>query len=146
MELVPKETYLSVIKGSIGTTMFRHNYALIDGEKKDILDNGQLSCAFFASFVLRAFDLIETLHARTEGTIRDLEHSGWRKTETPHEGDVVVWEEKEQKSGIFPHIGFYINEEVAISHRDTQCTPIEHSLTFDDTRAVTAYYTHDFLK
>lgn len=126
--------------------MFRHNYVLVDGSEKDILDNGQLSCAFFASFVLKAFGLVETLHARTEGTIKDLERSGWQKTETPHEGDVVIWEEQQQKSGVFPHIGFYIDEKTAISHRDTHSTPIAHSLSFDGTRAVTAYYTHDFLK
>lgn len=145
MQLVPKATYLSVIKGSVGTEMFRNNYALIDGTQEDILDDGQLSCAFFVSFILRAFGLIQDLHARTIGTVKDLEESGWRKTDTPHQGDVVIWEDMQQKSGIFPHIGFYIDEQTAISHRDTHRTPIAHSLTFDGMRKVTAYYTHDFL-
>lgn len=145
MKLVPKATYLSMIKQSVGAQMFRNNYALIEGVQKDILDDGELSCAFYVSFLLHAFDLIEELHARTTGTVKDLERSGWRKTDTPHEGDIVVWEEQMQKSGIFPHIGFYVDSENAISHRDTHRTPIAHSLTFDGTRNVTAYYTHDFL-
>lgn len=145
MELLPKATYLAVIKNSIGSEMFRHNYALVDNAQHDILKDGELSCAFFVSFVLRGFGLIKDLHARTLGTIKDLEASGWRTTETPHEGDVVIWEEQQQKSGIYPHIGFYIDEQTVISHRDTKRTPILHSLTFDGTRAVTAYYTHDFL-
>lgn len=145
MELLPKATYLSVIKGAVGASMFRHNYARVEGEDRDILDDGQLSCAFFVSFVLRAFGLIKTLHTRTEGTVKDLERSGWQRTETPHEGDVVVWEAMQQRSGVFPHLGFYLDEKTAISHRDTLCTPIVHSLTFDGTRAVTAYYTHPFL-
>jgi hypothetical protein len=145
MQLIPKATYLAVIKGSVGTHMFRHNYALIDGVEKDILEDGQLSCAFFVSFILRAFGLIDTLHARTVGTVRDMEEFGWRHTKTPHEGDVVVWEEQQQKSGVYPHIGFYLDEETAISHRDTVSTPAVHSLTFEGTRKVTAYYTHEFL-
>lgn len=134
-----------MIKNSVGTEMFRHNYALVDGVETDLLRDGELSCAFFASFVLRAFGLIKELHLRTVGAVKDLEASGWRKTETPHEGDVVVWEEQQQKSGIYPHIGFYIDAQSVITHRDTNRTPIVHSLTFNDTRAVTAYYTHDFL-
>lgn len=145
MQLVPKATYLSVIENAVGAKMFRHNYALVDGEQIDILQDGQLSCAFFVSFILRAFSLIQTLHARTGGTIADMETSGWRTTDDPHTGDVVVWEEQQQKSGVFPHLGFYIDETTAISHRDTQGTPAVHSLTFDGTRKITAYYTHDFL-
>jgi hypothetical protein len=145
MQLVPKATYLSVIKNSAGANMFRHNYALVDGVETDLLQDGQISCAFFASFVLRGFGLISELHLRTTGTVKDLEASGWRLTETPREGDIVVWEEQQQRSGIFPHIGFYIDEQTAISHRDTHSTPVAHSLTFDGTRKVTAYYTHDFL-
>ena len=145
MQLLPKATYLSTIKNSVGAKMFRHNYALVDGEQQDILQDGQLSCAFFVSFILRAFSLIETLHARTVGTVRDMQTSGWRETDTPQEGDVVVWEDQQQKSGIFPHIGFYLDEQTAVSHRDTDGTPTVHSLTFDGTRKITAYYTHDFL-
>lgn len=145
MRLVPKATYLSVIRNSVGTNMFRHNYAEVDGEEKDLLRDGELSCAFFVSFVLRAFGLSKELHLRTAGTIQDLEASGWRKTETPHEGDVVIWEEKQQKSGVYLHSGFYIDEQTAISHWDAHCTPVAHSLTFDGTRQVIAYYTHDFL-
>lgn len=145
MQLLPKATYLSMIRNSVGATLFRNNYALVDGEQTDILKNGELSCAFFVSFLLRGFGLIKELHARTTGTIVDLEASGWRKTDTPHEGDVVVWEEQQQKSGVYPHIGFYIDKESAISHRDTHYTPIVHSLTFNGTRKILAYYTHDFL-
>lgn len=145
MQLLPKETYIAVIKGSVGANLFRENYALVDGVQENILQDGQLSCAFFVSFILRAFSLIQTLHARTTGTVADMEQSGWRETETPRIGDVVVWEEAEQKSGVFPHIGFYLDQGTAISHRDTHNTPIAHSLTFDGTRKVTAFYTHDFL-
>lgn len=145
MQLLPKATYLAMIKNSVDSVMFRNNYALVDGVKTDLLRNGELSCAFFVSFILRAFGLIKELHLRTAGTVKDLEASDWRKTETPHEGDVVVWEEMQQKSGIYLHSGFYIDEQTAVSHRDTHYTPIVHSLTFDGTRKVVAYYTHDFL-
>ncbi|HEY0011108.1 MAG TPA: hypothetical protein VGB97_04370 [Candidatus Paceibacterota bacterium] len=145
MQLIPKATYLSVIKNSVGVHMFRHNYARVEGVETDLLKDGQISCAFFASFILRAFGLVRELHTRTVGTVKDLELSGWRTTDTPHEGDVVLWEDQQQKSGVYPHIGFYLDTETAISHRDTECTPIVHSLTFDGTRKVTAYYTHDFL-
>ena len=145
MQLLQKKTYLAVIKNSVGSEMFRHNYALVDGVETDLLRDGELSCAFFVSFILRAFDLIKELHLRTYGTVKDLEASGWRKTDTPHEGDVVAWEEQQQKSGIYPHIGFYIDEQTAISHLDAGHAPTIHNLTFNNARAVTAFYTHDFL-
>lgn len=145
MQLVPKATYVAMIRNSVGSQMFRHNYAVIEGVETDILKNGELSCAFFVSFMLRAFGLLKELHVRTAGTVKDLEASDWRRTDTPQEGDVVVWEEMQQKSGIYPHLGFYLDEQTAISHRDTHLAPVRHSLTFDGTRKVVAYYTNDFL-
>lgn len=136
---------MAMIRNSVGTKMFRYNYALVDGIEQNLVRDGELSCAFFVSFMLRGFGLIKELHLRTAGTVRDLEASGWRKTDMPHEGDVVIWEEKQQKSGVYLHSGFYVNEQTAISHWDQHCTPVEHSLTFDGTRKVTGYYTHDFL-
>lgn len=145
MQLVPKATYLAMIRNSVGTTMFRNNYAIIDGAEKDILVNGQISCAFFASFILHGFGLIETLHTRTAGTVKDLEASGWRLTDTPREGDVIIWEAAQQRSGVYPHIGFYIDERTAVSHWDKYCTPVTHGLLFENHEKIAAFYTHDFL-
>ena len=148
MQLLEKDTYLAMIENSIGTHLFRNNYALIDGVKTDITSDGDLSCSFFVSSLLKHFNLIDNAiapHTRTEGLVKNMLGNGWRETNTPHKGDVVVWEDKDQKRGTFPHIGFYIDKETVISHRDTKRTPIKHHITFDGTREVIATYTHDFL-
>ncbi len=148
MQLLPKDTYLQMIKNGVGSKLFRNLYADIDGVKTDILRDGDLSCNFFASLVLWHFRLLkEGPHANTPGFIRDLEGSGWTKTPTPHAGDIVLWSPKVGKSGeLHPHTGFYIDENTAISNSDIERAPILHHLTFDNTRAIEAIYTHAFLQ
>jgi hypothetical protein len=124
------DTYLAVIKNSVGSKCFRNSYAKIGGKKTDILKNGSLSCAFFASSILRMFDLIKDLHATVGGTIKDLRKSGWREIKTPKIGSILVWEAKKGNDGVHKHIGFYIDKDRAISNDAKSRTPEIHHWTY----------------
>lgn len=143
IKVVPlrKETYLQVIKNSVGTNMFRNCYAEVNGEKRDITDDGDLSCAFFVSSILTVFRLIKEVHAAVSGTVKDLEDSGWQKTAEPKPGDVVVWaEQTDEKGESHGHIGFCIGENQAVSNNSQARTPTIHNL---DYRPVVACYTRE---
>lgn len=151
VQILQKETYLTMLENSVGSHQYRTLWADVDGVTKDILDNGQLSCAFFVSSILNHFRLIDTPHARTEGLVRDMERNGWTKTDAPVPGCVVVWEAQEQKSGVYPHSGFCLTSTEVLSHTDATQTPQKHHVTFGEKedgtpkRNITSIYTHDFL-
>lgn len=115
------DTYIVVIKNSVGSKMFRNSYAKVNGKKKDILKNGKVSCAFFVSSVLALFPLFKLIkyppHSTVDGTVKDLEQSGWQKISTENEkkpkiGSIIVWEKNHNSH---KHIGFYIGNNKAIS-------------------------------
>jgi len=116
------DTYIAVIKNSVGSKMFRNSYAKINGpsaragKKTDILQNGNLSCAFFVSSILVLFKLIKEIHATVDGTVKDLERSGCQKITKPKIGSVIVWEKIDfGNKDFYKHIGFYIGNNKAIS-------------------------------
>jgi hypothetical protein len=146
------DTYIAVIKNSQGTKTYRNLYALVDGEKKDIVKDGELSCAFFVSSILKMFDLIsEGIHAGVAGTLRDLEKSGWEKIKDPRAGCIILWEPKIDESGeVHPHLGFYLGGGEAISNSSGQREPAIHHFTYGvenglPKRAITALYWHPSL-
>ena len=129
------ESYMAVIKNSVGTKMFRNFYAKINGQKKDVLENGELSCAFFASAILHLFQLIKEPHRTVVSTIKDMEESGWRKIKKIKQGSVLVWEnlessDKGEVRKFHKHLGFYIGGEKAISNSSHLGMPKEHHLTY----------------
>jgi hypothetical protein len=135
------KNYLTMIENSIGTNMFRNYYVRFrdSGIEKDIMDDGDKSCAVFVSAVLYLNGLIKKPHATVDSVVKDLEESGWQKTDNPKRGDVVTWEEKESNT----HIGFYWSENEAISNYFIDKTPVKHDLTYNGTRKITAIYTKE---
>ena len=131
VEVLKKESYLAAVKNSVGSKAYRTLVARVNGKKTDILENGELSCAFFVSTILHNFDLIEKIHATVKSTVVDLEKKGWKPKNKPAHGDVLVWE-----SVIYPdgqqhtHIGFYIGSGKAISNSSKKKMPAIHELTF----------------
>lgn len=133
--LLPKESYLAMIRNSVGTNIFRNLYALVDGEKQDIVKDGDFSCAFFVSSILHQFNLVALPHATVAGLEKDLKSSGWKRVRIPRVGCVVVWEPK--------HIGFYIGGGKAISNDSRKGSPRVHPY---HNREVTALYWNTKLK
>ncbi len=96
-----------------------------------ILQDGYLSCAFFASSVMHNFKLIGAPHATVDGTLRDMLASGWLEVDPetePREGSVIVWEAGSFDGApeLHKHIGFYVGNGEAISNYKTHGHPAKH--------------------
>ena len=129
------KSYMATIKNSIGTKMFRNFYAKINGQKKDVLENGELSCAFFASAILHLFQLIKEPHRTVVSTIKDMEESGWYKIKKIKPGSVLMWEDLESSDKgevrkFHKHLGFYIDGDKAVSNSSRLGRPKIHHLTY----------------
>lgn len=123
-----KESYLKFIENSAETNAWRNFYAEVGGVKKDVLKNGNLSCAFFATSVLLIFGLIKKVHFTVKGAIRGLEQSGWREIKKLKPGAVIIWEKNRMFS--HTHIGFCFNEKIAISNYFKKRIPFKHHITY----------------
>jgi len=137
------DSYLKMIKNSVGTKMFRNLYLKKDGGKIDVTEDGELSCAFFVSNILLIWGLISEGHATIKGTRYDMEKNGWKKVSEKEikPGDVVVWEDKKSTKGrICSHIGFYIGKEETISHSDGVKAISAHHWTYNNQRKIIAAY------
>jgi len=146
-------TYLSFIKNSVGSKMFRHSYADINGEKTDITKDGHLSCTFYVSSILKMFCLIKEVHTTVKGGIKDLEESGWIKIKEPRLGCILLWEPKTFGGNkVHMHLGFYLGNGKAISNDEKAHVPkISHWTNGRDkegkpTREVIAIYWHKDLE
>jgi hypothetical protein len=156
VELLPLENYLAEIEGAIDSKQYRHLYALVNGIRQDIVEEGLASCAYFVSAILSNPNakLLSSRHAGVAGLVRSLEkpENGWTKIDTPtKQGEVIIWEEMKQADGdTHLHSGFYMGGTKAISHIDSTRTPQEHHYTFGEkdgvpVRKIIAVYTHPFL-
>ena len=125
------DSYIAFIKNSVGSRLFRNFYARVDNKKRDVLKNGELSCAIFVSSILVMFNLLQRIHGTVTGTVKDLKESGWTQIKKPRLGSVIIWEPKEfDKGDIHKHIGFYIGSKKAISNDSRLGYPIIHNWTF----------------
>lgn len=125
------DTYLATIKNSRGAKSYRDNFALVDGNKKNITKGGALSCAYFVSGLLRTFTLIKGLHTTVGGTLRDLEQSGWVKIKKPRSGCIIRWEAHLSKpNGLHEHIGFCTDATHAMSNSSRTRVPETHHITY----------------
>lgn len=137
IRLLYKYNYIAFIKNSIGSNIFRNLYAEVDGEKKDITEDGNLSCALFASSILYLFKLVSGAHATVDGTVKDLMKNGWYQIDEPKEGCVLVWSEADAEgNGSHKHVGFYAGDGKAISNSHQTKSPTEHDWQFGGNRKV----------
>ncbi|MFH1170331.1 MAG: hypothetical protein V1704_02130 [Candidatus Vogelbacteria bacterium] len=125
------DTYLAVIKNSLGSKMFRNLYAKVDGKKEDITRNGELSCAFYVSSILALSKQIKEIHVTVDSTVKDLKKSGWKISQKPKVGSVLVWEKVNfGNNDVHKHIGFYIGDRKAVSNNYQCGYPVKHNWIF----------------
>ncbi|MEK7195631.1 MAG: hypothetical protein AAB659_00045 [Patescibacteria group bacterium] len=126
-----KDTYLAVVKNSVGSKSFRNFYVLNGSKKMDITENGELSCAWFVSVVLNLFDLIDAPHLTVDRVERELKISGWREISKPKPGAVIIWSPASSgKEALHRHIGFYVGSNKAISNDSKYGYPAIHNWKF----------------
>lgn len=142
VKLLLFDTYLAMIKNSVGSNLFRNVYAEVNGERRDVTEDGVRSCALFVSAILRILNLLKKRHTTASSTVKDLKESGWYRIRKPRPGAVLVWEKKKYGSVWHSHIGFYIDRNKAISNRTSARVPMCHHWTFKGKRKVEAIYWH----
>jgi len=140
------DSYLAVIKNSVGTNLFRNFYAEVNGKRTDVAIDGVRSCAFLVSTILKVFGLIKEVHLTCQRVVEDMEESGWYKIKKPRIGAVLVWERKKMGGRWFGHIGFYVGGGEAISNSTPARVPKRHHWTFEGKREVEAIYWHRKLR
>lgn len=114
-----KKNLLFIAKSAIGTKMFRKLYFSIGGKKIDVLRDGDLSCAFFVSSLLKILGLIGEIHTTVSETEKDMVRHGWRTIKKPEPTAVIIYAPKISRSGeTHKHIGIYFGENKVISNRD----------------------------
>jgi len=128
------QKYLQVIKKSIGSKKYRHFYVVKNGKKIDVLKSGRLSCAYYLSSILKEFNLIWKVHQTISVTLWDMRLHGWRRTKKLTPGSILYWEKRKGPNGWHEHIGFYLGEDKAISHRGEVRVPILHHYTYGLTK------------
>jgi len=150
MKFLTYKNYLTVIKNSANSKMFRHIYVLEDNKEKDILEDGQLSCAYYVSCILKLFNLINqeiSPHAVVGGLVKNMLNSGWKKTKELRTGNILLWEKRKYSNGkSHYHLGFYLGEDKAISHRHEKRMPMIHHYTYKNKRKIIKIFTHEIIE
>lgn len=147
MNLLTFDTYIGLIKNSVGSTIFKNLYMSIDGTKTDITENGNLSCAYYVSSLLYILKLLKSPHATVDSTVSDMLSSGWEELTKPKVGSVIVWEKIDFGGGkMHKHIGFYMGENRAISNNSSTGEIYEHDWMFDGSRKIERMFWHPDLE
>ena len=123
-------SYIAFIKNSPGSNQYRQAFASVDGLKKEILNDGEFSCAYFVSSVLHQFLVLDHPHATVDGTVVAMQNAGWQEITEPQFGCVLIWEPLEIDGESHKHIGFYLNEHEAVSNSSIEHTPVLHHPNF----------------
>lgn len=149
LEFRKKETYLALIKNSIGSELFSDLFFYNNSDEDfegipahevvNVTKGGQLACPYYVSCLLHLIGgVIDSPHATIEGTLRAMVARGWQEIplgENLHSGDVVVWVRKEDDgAGHYAeghqHIGFILDNHTATSSSSRQKKIISHDPEF----------------
>ena len=152
MKIAKRKTLLKVIENSVisPTHLFKNIYMIgDDGQAKDILEDGGLSCAIFVSWLLLPLSLVKSAHATVSATVKDLKESGWQETIELKPGAVILWEQKvgDEDGKMHDHLGFFIGDSQAISNNSRgtgggERIPHRHHYTYDNTRKIEKIFWH----
>jgi len=134
------KTYLSIIRNSLKTKMFRNFWVSDRGKEFDAMRDGELSCAFYVSGILTMLHLIQNIHGTVRSTEEDLQKTGWKKITKPRIGSVIVWEKQTFGDEEHTHIGFYMGNARAISNSAKFGYPIRHDWRFGGSRKIEVIY------
>ena len=153
MKLLKHRNFSSYIEGSVGSNAYRHIFVCDDnGEERDIVEDGQLSCAYFASSAMLVAGLIKSVHATVASTLKDMEVSGWVRVSEPRPGCVILWASDLEAGAQHAHVGFYVGNDEAISNSTSERVPRRHHVTYgvnDDgtpKRPIVSYWWHSDLE
>lgn len=141
VEAILVDSYLAAVRNAVGSRLFRTFIARVDGEKRDILRRGKLSCAFFVSSILLMFRFLRRPRMTVRSTVAALRKTGWRRIRASRPGAILVWEAQNGHR----HIGFYVGNQHAVSTSSRRGVVARHHWTFGGKRNIEAAYWHQRL-
>jgi len=141
MERLLLESFLEAVRNSVGANLWKIFWVKEDtGNVRDVLEDGNLSCAYFVTSLLKLFNHLKEVHFTVDSAVKAMKEEGWEEVakENLHLGDVLVWEEKQEKECNVPHrhIGFYVGNNQAVSNSSKKKCPIEHHYTYKGKRKI----------
>ena len=135
IEILRKKTYLKAIENSVGSKIFNSIFVKFKdtNKTKDILNDGEYSCAFFVSSILYLSKAIDEPYV-TVKNLRDFfeKDQNWKKIEMDRveAGDVVFWEKmKFEDNSENEHVGFVLNKNTAVSTSHKDKMVVQHTLS-----------------
>ncbi|OIO46765.1 MAG: hypothetical protein AUJ28_02060 [Parcubacteria group bacterium CG1_02_37_51] len=135
-----KKTYLAYIINSLNTEMFKDVYFSSGKATTNVTKGGELACAVYLSSLLYLFDMIKKPHATINSTIKDMKSCNWRPVQKPKKGDVLVWSIKDGQQ----HLGFYFDENMAISNSTRKKRVWTHHPTYNNKRKIVEILRYSF--
>ena len=130
--------YIKAIQDSVNSKDYKNFFICRTNEKVDVLKNGQLSCAFFVSSILKRFNLIDHAYCTVQTTIKKLK-AQWREIDLKdiQVGDIILWDKKKQgDTGSHFHLGFYVGNGKAISNSWYKKSPRKHAYNYNGRRKI----------
>lgn len=146
LEFLQKETFMELIKNSVGTTMFRSLMVrhTDTGQIRDVLENGKFSCASFVSSVLYLFEMVEKKVA-TVKSLREMvsQDPKWKQVDATDikPGDVIFWKVLTDEDGLTnAHVGFALSAEDAVSTNSKEGIVAKHPIHYREVDVVYKYF------
>lgn len=155
------KSYIDAIKWSVWSQAYRHFWINKWWKDIDILQDGNLSCAYYVSNLLKQFNLIKAWSANTKSTISMLLEK-WRYEidNQTNANDIPIWSVIVRQwwygnDGLHSHIWFFVWDENVISndsyqqdrsgmdYEEPQYCPIVHHYNYRWTRKIDKIYTYD---
>lgn len=161
------ESYLSMIRNSVGSHTWKNLFVYKEnGHNIDILQDGNVSCAYYVSSILKQFGYCWASYANVLSLEKHLIEYGRSEQKYFTEDAITPWsviirEEKKwsEKKDIYGnsikghyHVGFYIWSWMAISNMSdgfaiddvNARTPQEHHITYNWSRPIRSILKRDF--
>lgn len=133
------KNFLATARGAVEARMFQHLYVRDQtGAERDVMQGGELSCAYVVSGILTLYGLIDRPHATVATTLQKMAEAGWQQTETARRGAIVHWPEHDGHE----HLGIMIGDNLCVSNSDTTHMPMLHGLTLSSGVRPRAFYIH----
>lgn len=156
IEILKKETYLKMLENSVDTKLFNSVFVKYkdSGKTVDALNNGEFSCAFFASSLLSLNQMLSRPHTTVKTMRNKLETDNkWQKVSSNNiePGDVLFWDFITYPDGSKnEHVGFALSNNEAVSTDYINHNVSKHHITFGLTeegqakRKITSVYRYLF--
>ena len=135
IQILTRETFLKCLENSPGSRLF--NSLIVQfkdsGTKKDILGDGEYSCAFFVSNILYLFGSIPKPVATVDSLLKVLmKDTRWSlvNNDQIQPGDVVIWEKIKYDDGSEnAHVGFALTSTIAVSTSSKEKMIVQHPIS-----------------